>query len=150
MTRKGRKPMGPALVERLGGSFQAKQRMEAILETIAGRLPIPEACRRLGIHEAMFYRLRTEVLEAGIARLEPRPMGRPPHQATAVETHCEQLQHHVAELESELKIAAVREEIARVMPHVAAEDPSLKKTTGPPPRGRRRRPQRRSRRRPKF
>jgi hypothetical protein len=42
-----------------------------------------------------------------------------------------ELEGRVAELESELKIAAVREEIARVMPHLSERDPELKKTTHP-------------------
>ena len=73
MTHAGRKPLGPALVEHLDGSPRAKQRLEVILATIAGQLTIDQASEQLGIKPAMFYRLRTEVLEAGLARLEPRP-----------------------------------------------------------------------------
>jgi hypothetical protein len=108
-----------------------------------GRLTIDQAGQRLGIGPAMFYKLRTEVLEAGLARLEPRPMGRPPHQPTVEDAKREELEHRVAELESELKIAEVREEIAQVMPHMANKPPGLKKTTRLPPskrRKKRRRP----------
>ena len=125
MTRAGRKPLGPELVEHLEGSQRAKQRLETILETIAGRLTIDEACECLAIKPAMFYRLRTEVLEAGLARLEPRPMGRPPQTMTADESQRAELQHRVEKLEAELKLSAVREEIARVMPHLGA-DPGKK------------------------
>ena len=38
MKRKGCKPKGPALVEHLDGSLQAKERLEVILETLAGRI----------------------------------------------------------------------------------------------------------------
>ena len=129
MTHAGRKPTGPALVHRLEGSERAKQRLEAILETIAGQLTIDEACQRLGIKPAMFHELRTEVLEASLARLEPRPLGRPQQQTPAEELKCVELERRVEELESELKIAAVREEIARVMPRRADADPPVKKTT---------------------
>jgi len=129
MTRAGRKPLGPDLVEHLEGSQRAKQRLEVILETIVGRLTIDQACQRLGISPAMFYRLRTEVLEAGLARLEPRPMGRPPQQVTAEDAKRVALEHRVEELQSELKIAVVREEIARVMPHLADGSSGIKKTT---------------------
>jgi len=129
MTRAGRKPLGPALVERLDGSQRAKQRMEVILETIAGRLTIEQACQRLGLKPAMFHRLRTEVLEAGLARLEPRPVGRPSPSATGDEIRVGELERQVVELQSELKIAAVREEVARVMPYVLQQDSSGKKTT---------------------
>ena len=70
----GRKPLGPQLAQHLEGSIGAKERLEVILETIAGRMKVTEACARLEIGEAMFHRLRTEVLQAGLARLEPRPL----------------------------------------------------------------------------
>lgn len=131
MTRAGRKPLGPELVEHLEGSQRAKQRLELILETIGGQLPISEACQRLALSPAMFYRLRTEVLKAGLARLEPQRMGRPSHSLTAEEAQRAELEHRIDELESELKLATVREEIAHMMPHLAGKDPRLKKTTRP-------------------
>ena len=129
MTHAGRKPLGPALVEHLDGSQRAKQRLEVILATIAGQLTIDQASEQLGIKPAMFYRLRTEVLEAGLARLEPRPIGRPPQSATAEGRKCEGLQLEVEELQDELKLAQVREEIARLMPHLVEKDVAGKKTT---------------------
>jgi hypothetical protein len=106
--------------------------MEVILETIAGRLTIEQACQRLGIGEAMFHRLRMDALEAALARLEPRPLGRPPQEMTPEDLRRAELEQQVAELESELKIAAVREEIAGVMPHLVEGDLPLKKTIHPP------------------
>lgn len=47
--RTGRKPAGPQIGQRLEGSPTAKQRLEVILETIAGQLTVPQACQRLGI-----------------------------------------------------------------------------------------------------
>jgi hypothetical protein len=128
MTHAGRKPLGPALVEHLEGSPRAKQRLEIILETIAGRITVDEACQCLAIKSAMFYRLRTDVLEAGLARLEPCPMGRPAELPSAEESRVMELQHRVEELESDLKLSTVREEIARVMPHLGKEDSPGKKT----------------------
>ena len=52
--RTGRNPAGPQIAERLEGSPVAKQRLEVILETIAGRLTVPEACQQLGIGESRF------------------------------------------------------------------------------------------------
>jgi hypothetical protein len=148
MTRAGRKPMGPALVQHLEGSERAKQRLEVILETISGELTIDQACACLGIKAAMLHRLRTEVLEAGLARLEPRPLGRPARVRSVEQLRCEELQGQVVELESELKLAAVREEVASVMPHLAERDSPGKKTAHPEGRKRRRRrAERRSRRR---
>jgi hypothetical protein len=127
MTHAGRTPLGPALVEHLEGSQRAKQRLEVILATIAGQLTIEQACRQLEIKPAMFYRLRTEVLEAGLARLEPRPMGRPPQSVTAEQRKYEELQLQLEEAQDELKIAQVREEIARLMPHLVQKDDAKKK-----------------------
>jgi hypothetical protein len=131
MTHAGRTPLGPALVEHLEGSQRAKQRLEVILATIAGQLTIDQACQRLGIKPAMFHRLRTEVLEAGLARLEPRPIGRPPQSTTAEEQKCEELQLQVDQLQDELKIAQVREDIARLTPHLFQKDDAGKKTIHP-------------------
>jgi hypothetical protein len=126
MARAGRKPMGPKLVERLDGSHRAKQRMEVILETIAGKLTINQACDRLGISEARFHQLRTGVLQAGLAQLEPRPLGRPAqHQSPEAETIAD-LEQQVDDLNAELKTADVRLEIAQVMPHLIKDE--VKKT----------------------
>jgi hypothetical protein len=45
----GRKPVGPALVERVSGSEQAQKRAAVLLETITGDKTMDEACRALGI-----------------------------------------------------------------------------------------------------
>ena len=142
MTRLGRKPLGPALVQHLDGSPRAKERLEVILETLAGQLTITQACARLGINEAMLHRLRSEVLAAGLAQLEPKPLGRPPRIPTAEQQQCEALQRRVAELETELKIATTREEIALVLAPRSEPASPLKKTTAMPSRKRRRRPPR--------
>jgi len=146
MGHAGRKPTGPALAQHLEGSERAKQRLEVILATIAGQMTIDQACSCLRIKPAMFYRLRTEVLEAGLDRLEPRPMGRPPHTPTAEELRCAELNQEVEQLRSELKLSEVREEVARVLPHGSqAELPGKKTTPVNPGRhlGRKRRPNRR-------
>jgi transposase-like protein len=130
MIRKGCKPKGSALVARRDGSQQAKERVEVILDTLGGRLTIEEACRRLGVKAARFHRLRAEFLDAGLARLEPRSAGRPRREATPEEVRCRELKRENAELTAELKIAAVREEVARVLPHRGAKrDSPLKKTS---------------------
>jgi transposase len=142
MTRQGRKPLGPALVEHLPGSARAKERLQVILQTIAGTLTVSEACDRLGIGEAMFHRLRAGVLEAGIAHLEPRPMGRPPAGVSPHQEELSAMQERLKEFESELHLAHVRQEIAQILPHVVDHDAAGKKTTAVQPRRRRCRRQR--------
>jgi hypothetical protein len=105
------------LAQHLDGSSGAKERLEVILETIAGQLPVAQACERLGIGEAMFHRLRTEVLQAGLARLEPRPLGRPPRPTSADAEQIAELKHVVQDLHLELKTTRVQLEIAQTLPH---------------------------------
>ena len=147
MTRQGRKPLGPALVKQLPGSLRAKERLEVILQTIAGTLTVGEACDRLGIHEAMFHRLRAGVLQAGITHLEPRPLGRPPRGVSPEQKELSDTQRRLRDLESELRLAEVRGEIAQVLPHVMAREPQQKKEL--PVRSRRRRHRRSRRQRPR-
>ena len=79
----GRKPLGPALVEHLDGSTSAKERLELILQTLAGQVTVVGACQLLDISEAMFYKLRNRVLQVCLEDLEPKPRGRPPQLSTA-------------------------------------------------------------------
>jgi len=117
----GRKPTGPPLVHHLDGSERAKERLEVILETVAGSITIREACDRLGIEEAMFFRLRTQALQAGLARLEPRPMGRPPRPRSPDEERVAQLEKELHEQELEQKALQTRLEIAQAMAPQAEE-----------------------------
>ena len=126
MSRTGRKPLGPQLVARLEGSERAKLRLQVMLETLANRRSIPEACEILGIGESMFHRLRAEVLQTALDRLEPRPLGRPRRAITIETQHASTLEQEVAELRTELLTSQVREELAQIMP--AAVRPALKKT----------------------
>ena len=137
MTRQGRKPLGPALVQHLPGSLRAKERLEVILQTIAGNLTVGEGCDRLGIGEAMFHRLRAGVLQAGMAHLEPRPLGRPSQPTSPEQKQMADMERRIDDLHAELELAGVREEIAHVLPHVVTHDAAGKKTT--PVRSRRKR-----------
>lgn len=127
----GRKPLGPALVEHLDGSANAKERLELILATIAGQVSVVAAAERLGISEAMFYKLRTRVLQLSLANLEPKPIGRPAQRESEAAAQSAELAQRVAELERELSAQTVRLELAQTMPHLlqstAADAP--KKTT---------------------
>lgn len=127
----GRKPLGPALVEHLAGSLLAKERLELILATNAGQITVVEAARRLEISEAMFYKLRTRVLQVALADLEPRPLGRPPQLTSAASQQQAALAARVTELERELAAQTVRLELAQVLPHVVQSPAAaaLKKTT---------------------
>ena len=131
MERRGRKPAGPALVERLEGSASAKNRLQVILETITGNTTILQACERLGISEAMFHKLRAGVLQTALGRLEPRSAGRPRQETGPEQLQVQLLQSQVEDLQIDLQAAQIRLEIAQAMPHLRRRDetPPLKKTT---------------------
>ncbi len=119
MARRGRKPTGAGLVEHLEGSGHAKSRLKAILETLSGGRTIPDACAELGIHESMFHRLRSEVLQTALGRLEPRPLGRPARPPSAEDPRVAELEAENLELKVELKAAEVRRELAENLPRLA-------------------------------
>jgi hypothetical protein len=115
-TPTGRNPAGPQIVERLEGSPVAKQRLEVILETIAGRLTVPEACQRLEIGESRFHELRKETLQATLESLEPRPLGRPAKPTPPEQGEIDALQAEIRRLHSELELAQVQIRLARIHP----------------------------------
>ena len=112
---RGRRPAGPELAERLDGSPAACRRMRVILETIAGTRRVGEACTQLGICEQRFEALRATAIRAGIAALEGRPIGRPRKVPSGVRAEVTRLEERVADLEAELRLAAVRLELAAVL-----------------------------------
>jgi len=133
---RGRHPSGPEYVATLDGSSQAKERLQVILETMSGAYGVPEACRRLQISEQRFYQLRSELLQAALQRLEPKPAGRPAAESDQTD-EVRALQARLVELETELRASQLREEIAVAMPHVVKKEPeptaeSQKKTTHRP------------------
>lgn len=143
MARPGRKPTGANLVEHLEGSERAKLRLKAILETVSGQRTIPDVCAELGIQESMFHKMRGEVLQTALGRLEPRPLGRPPRQPPPQEQRLSELERENLDLRVELKAAEVRRELAENLPRLVkpAIEPG-KKTTHRRKHHRRNRPKR--------
>lgn len=137
----GRKPLGPALVDHLDGSTRAKERLELILQTLAGQVTVVRACEILDISEAMFYKLRNRVLQVCLEDLEPKPRGRPPQLVTGDQQRAAELAKEVATLEDELSAQTVRLELARVLPQLGWRAGHVKKTNRQhaPPRKKHRR-----------
>jgi hypothetical protein len=127
----GRTLTGPPLVQRLEGSRHAKRRLEVILETITRETSIPEACRRLGIEQAMLFRLRSRILRAGIEALEPKPIGRPPREASAEAKRIAELERRLDQQRLELETVQAKLEIARIMTtsSMSTGGAAIKKTT---------------------
>jgi hypothetical protein len=117
---RGRYPSGPEFVDKLPGDVAAKERLRVVLETLTGACRVQEACQRLNLSEQRFDQVRIEALQAALAALAPKPIGRPPHVDSPAEAEVEQLRARVAELEAQLRVAAVRTEVAAILPHTAA------------------------------
>jgi transposase-like protein len=130
MPRRGRKPTGTNLLEHLEGSERAKARLKAILETLSGERSIPEVCEELGIQESMFHRVRSEVLQTALDRLEPRPLGRPSRPASPQDLLIVELEEEKLHLQLELKAAEVRRELAEKLPRLAKRQ-NATPTAGP-------------------
>jgi hypothetical protein len=112
----------------MAGSDLARQRLQTILQTIAGQLSVPQACRQLSIGEAAFYKLRSQVLQSALQSLEPAAVGRP-RQATDQDPEVGRLQQEVTQLRIDLRASQIREEIALLMPHLLKDRKAkLKKT----------------------
>lgn len=123
---RGRRPVGPELIDRLAGSDEARRRAKVVLQTMTGELRVQEACERLGISEQRFEAIRQEAIEGAVASLEPKQVGRPPRapESAAVGDAAEvaRLRDRVAELEAELEAAAVRLELARALPRLGRSE----------------------------
>jgi hypothetical protein len=132
MAQRGRKPNGANLVERLEGSQRAKTRLKLILETLAGKCTIAEACGELGIHETMFHKMRCEVLQTALGRLEPRPLGRPPRVLTPQDLRFSELEGENLRLEIELKAAEVRRHLAENLPRLCSPKAASAREPGSP------------------
>jgi len=123
MARRGRKPTGTNLLEHLEGSERAKTRLKGILETLSADRTIPDVCDELGIGESMFHRVRSEVLQAALDRLEPRPLGRPPLESSSPQdVRIAELETEVLRLQMELQAAEVRRELAEKLPQLAKSE----------------------------
>ncbi len=131
---RGRYPSGPEVVQDLEGSKKAKERLRAILETLAGALRISQACDQLDICEQRFRQLRAELLQAALASLEDQPAGRPPRSEEPEEIAA--LRQQVEALKRELHAAQVREEIVLGLPHVSVSPAA--QAEGPAPQKKRR------------
>jgi len=133
MTR-GRPPLGPNIVEHFDADPNTKERLQVLLETLAGELSVPHACQKLGMSQARFFELRATMLQAALDSLQPKPAGRPPHQVDPACERIQQLERQNQDLRVHLAAAQLREEIALAMPNLSTRrKPARKKTSWPTP-----------------
>lgn len=104
-------------VDRLDGPEDLKRRLRVLLDTLAGRVSVAEACEALGVSESRLHELRRQALTGALGALRPRPAGRPVRAESATEREKE-LEGRIAELEVDLQAALVRTELALAMPEL--------------------------------
>lgn len=126
---RGRRTDGPKKATNMDGTNEAKRRLKVILEVISEKRTVKSACEELGISEARYHELEHVALQGAVDSLEPKPAGRPPAEAPAVDAKKAALEEEVKELRIELRASQIREELAILMPHLLKSRGSQKKTT---------------------
>lgn len=101
----------------MDGPEDLKRRLRVLLDTLAGRVSVAQACDELGVSESRLHELRREALVGALGALMPKPAGRP---ATAQTTTAreQELEGRIEELEVDLQAALVRTELALAMPEL--------------------------------
>jgi hypothetical protein len=118
MTR-GRPPRGLTSIDLLEGPDEERKRLKTILERLGGQRTVEDACAVLGIGKAYYYILEKKVLNAGIAALSPKPIGRPPEEKPGEPPEVRELRERARQLELALEASRVREQLWATMPDVA-------------------------------
>ena len=115
-----RSPLGPSIVDQLEAPEEPKRRLKLVLEVLAQRKTVEEACAELGIERARFYVIQRGALLGALGGIAPRQPGRPAKPAPTPETErIRALEARIQDLELELSAAEVREELALAFPWYA-------------------------------
>jgi hypothetical protein len=120
MARRGRPTSAADVLSKLEATVVAKERFLAVLHNLGGTLGVGEVCRKLGISPTLFQRLRSAMVRAGLAALEPRRMGRPRRTESPHHRRIRDLADEVARLKEELAMSRLREELALLIPRSQA------------------------------
>ena len=62
-----RPPGGVGHVDRLDGPEELKWRLRVLLDTLAGRVSVAQACEELGVSESRLHELRRQALVGALA-----------------------------------------------------------------------------------
>ena len=122
-----RKTSPKRLVESLEGEASTKAQLGAVLDVLAEKKTVADACAELGVSEATFHRLKEKALAGALEALVPKAAGRPP-KPEETPSDVKELQRKLRETRIELEASRIREEIALVMPHLLKRQDVKKKT----------------------
>ena len=114
----GRPNKGSELVNSLNGDEESKLRLKVILETIAGKITVIEACDKLNICESRFHKIRSEILQNSLDLLQPKPKGRPSLEYDEKTEKIKELTKELRETKLENKVLQVKSELAVLAPHL--------------------------------
>jgi len=128
----GRPPEGPRLADKLDAPDDDRRRLRVILETIAEKRTVGNACEELGIKPARFYELRAQALQGAVEAIAPGSAGRPREDAdpriAELEAQLRDRDATIRDQDIEIRASQVREQIALTMPHLIKPEPEpLKK-----------------------
>lgn len=115
MAKRGRPNHAAALLKRIAGSPEAKERVLTILESLSGTVNLKNTLARLQIGATIFRRLRSAFLRCTVQALEPKPPGRPQRQVPPHWRRIRELEREIQGLKRELKFSRIREELALIM-----------------------------------
>lgn len=121
--RPGRPTRGVERIDDYDGSRMAKERAKALLLAVVGEDSITTQLDHLGICRTRFVKLRDRGLQALVAALEPRVGGRRAAEPSAEEIAERRFNDEIALLRWELEAAQLREDVATLLPHCAADRP---------------------------
>ena len=126
-----RPPEGVGHVDRLDGPEDLKRRLRVLLDTLAGRVSVTQACAELGVSESRLHELRRQALVGALGALMPKPSGRPVTSETTTVRE-KDLEARIQELEVDLQAALVRTELALAMPELfrSKKNRRRRKTSG--------------------
>jgi hypothetical protein len=116
MANRGRPSSVACLLGHVKSGPVAKERLSIILASLAGTVPVSEACRRLAMSRTLFQRLRKMVLRTALQAVEPRPRGRPVIEVSRQARRISELEGRIVALNEDLAFARVREELALLVP----------------------------------
>lgn len=127
----GRTVNAVRLVTNMDATPEPKKQLMVILEVLAGRMSIAEACEKLEISEATFHRMRDQALQGALDGLAPLPAGRPGRKTDEKDEKIRALEDQLSEMGVELQAERVRTIMALVKPELLQDRSQKKSPKGP-------------------
>jgi hypothetical protein len=100
------------LIAGIQGSDTARERVALVLKTFSREQQFQEAAAELGVTPQRLHEIRHQILEAAIAAVEPKPVGRPPQPPPDPNlARIAELEQRIRDLTVEREVGYLREEL---------------------------------------